>query len=471
MTKFKVKSTCLDTTTFDYDVLYTDHTYDYLLTSIVSGNDITIYDSLPVNDKTELIVYTNHIDALNTTLNSHLKLLGREKASIVLIDAKSGWDSAESMFVELGSVVGSYGIWCPESVVEIDQILSKVKSYGLYINYIAMNLNPLEFNYEIVRYCESKGLSIIGLNPMGGLLSSGRNIEAFTVPYLLGFSSAYSEIVVLSGRNQYKSAESGRYIEDNLIDKELDKNYILKKTINKPVKSISKAIYTSTRLFGDILPYDDPFLLLDPDYSVIEIGKSSKVISSKAIDSKKVKLGSVDDLDGEPKGIIKEVNDLLSILYYPSDGDIRSKFACAKYKVLDYLGYEFNTESGWIRNFSSIGSTILLVMVSKAPKTTGMLWWKKEEPGDVRNFCLYNDGTKFVFREIFDEEEKEEDVKPIEQTSNDLPLSEEEIAKKAEELVNNVKEQKEQDKIEKEELIKSIRSDIEKVNLESTETL
>lgn len=468
MTKFKVKSTCLDTTTFN--VLYTNRTYDYLLTSIVSGNDTTICDSLPVIDETELIVHTNHLDALNTTLNSHLRLLDRDSASIVLVDAKSGWDSAESMFVELGSTVGSYGIWCPESVAEIDQILSKVQNYELYFKYIAMNLSPLEFNYEIVRYCESKGLSIIGLNPMGGLLSSGRNIEAFTVPYLLSFSSAYSEIVVLSGRDQYKSVESSKYIKDNLIDKELDKNYILKKTINKPVKSISKAIYTSTRLFGDILPYDDPFLLLDPDYSVIEIGKSSKSISSKAIDSKKVKLGSVDDLDGEPKGIIKEVNDLLSVLYYPSDGDIRSKFACAKYKVLDYLGYEFNTESGWIRNLSSIGSTILLVMVSKAPKKTGMLWWKKEEPGDVRNFCLYNDGTKFVFREIFDEE-SQEDVKPVEQTSDDLPLNEEEVAKKAEELVNNIKEQKELDKLEKEELIKSIRPDSEKVNPESTETL
>lgn len=413
MTKFKIEGTCIDTSTMKGYVpaAILGSSFDYILTSIPANNDVLIKDYVGSFkfSETKLIVHASHLDGLCDTVKSHVELVGRDYVDILLVDSKADWKLAGSEVVGLGDRCKAWGIMEPESVEEVKKIVETVGSDSI-VKYIALTINPLEFNLDLINYCTDNGILVIGLNPLGGYLSAPRNITAFTVPYLLGFSAFYSDITVISGRNLDTADNDSLYLS-GLKGKDAGNNYVLKKSTNKPVKGVSQAVFTSFKLKDEIIPYDDPTMCLYADQMVLEVGKPSKKLKKTEPvqrppkDTDDVVLPGETDSSDSSK-FVEQANHLLNILHLPSDGDESSKFAVAKYKLLDLIKCDFSS-AVWSYDFSMIGKSVMMVLLTRKPVKKGMLWWKKEIPGDIRTFYLLQKEGKFVFREIFDDPEPE----------------------------------------------------------------
>lgn len=413
MTKFKLEGTCIDTSTMKgyYPESSSDSGFKYVLTSIPANNDVLIKDYVRSYNPatTRLIVHSDHFDGLDETVMKHLGLIGRDFVDILLVDSKADWKLAGSSVTNLGSRCKDWGIMEPESVEQVEGIIKTLGSDSI-VKYIALTINPLEFNMDLINYCSDKDIKIIGLNPLGGYLSAPRNITAFTVPYLLGFSAFYSNITVISGRDLDTASSDLQYL-NSLDDREAGNNYILKKTTSRPVKGISQAVFTSFKLKDEIIPYDDPMLCLFPDQTVLEVGKASKKLKKTEPvqrplkDTDNATLKKENDSPDNSK-FVESVNHFLNILHMPEDGNDSSKFAVAKYKLLELIGFDFDPTL-WTSDFSMIGKSAMMILLTRRPIKKGKLWWKKEVPGDLRTFYLLQKDDKFVFREIFDEQEPE----------------------------------------------------------------
>lgn len=409
MSKFKVQGVGLDTSTIDFDpgTSLAEDGYAYIYTSIPANNDYLIGNAVKsIKDSPPLIVYSNHFDGLGSLLSEHLETVGRTMADLLLIDGSApGWEngSAEELlhgWRDRDRLVKNFGIQSPLSVEQLE-ILTGEK--GLDLKYIALPVSPLEFNYDIIQWAYSKGIYVIGLNPMGGYLSGPRNIQAFSVPYLLGFCATYSDIVIVSGRSLTKSWEARVYL-DGLIGEEADSKYNLKKSISQVVKPLKKAIHTSVELkdLQATLPYDDPSLLLDKGWTTLSLGSAKSKIPPMAVLPK----------SEEGESVEEEIRHYLSIAYYPKDGDQGTIFSVAKYKVLKYLGLHYQGSQGWaISQIGRIGNSVLLVTVTQSDSLKGFFIWQTVVPGDEHTYLLVvpgEDPADIRFSEIQNEENSDE---------------------------------------------------------------
>lgn len=410
--KFKILGTCLDTTKIRFNPGTTnlEPDYTYIMTSLEANNDYMVGGLVKNNPGLPLIVCTEFLDNVRYALEEHLKLLGRDTIDLLLIGPNADYTKLEVI-----DQVKHLGLLNPPSV-------DFIKDKEFKVEFVALPISPLDFNMEIIKYCNENNIRIIGLNPMGGYLSAPRNIEAFSVPYLLGFCATYSEIVVVSGRDSSTAYTNAQYLK-SLVGKEGSIIYNLKKSVHKPVPHIKKAVYTSAIMDGEdyVIPYSDP------EFSV-------------SLESHYLKLGSYLEKLGEPNvkisDDVKEVDNYLKVLYYPKDGTLADKFAIARYRVLDYLtsafrDYTYNS----VDDIAKIGDNVFLITLEKAPKFKGHFIWRHLEPGDTRQFYLIlGMNGETLFKEVGksneslndgDEKKEEEKVPNNEEKTNNNKKQEE----------------------------------------------
>jgi len=316
MSTYKIKGVGLDTTNLDYIADVGD--FDYLHTSISANNGLIIRGILEESIAT-IITSIDFLDQSKVAIANHLFELGREKIDLLLINSSCDFEKYSDQVQELldSGLIDQIGLKNPNNPEEIERILKIIPK----IKYISIELCPLNFNYEVVKFCNERNIDLLVFNPFGGYISAPTLIDSFTIPYLLNFAAYYGTIVFLSSRELSSKAQKD-YLEP-LIDSEVEDEslYQITKSVRRLIKPIKKMVNTSIIVNEDItLPFkalqsslfsgNDLILSLDKTFYNI----NTNIEEDHAVTYIKEKL---EDKEGYnlPKDTGRD-NDSLSVLRY-----------------------------------------------------------------------------------------------------------------------------------------------------------
>ena len=375
---FKISGVGIDTTTMKFKPVDFDTVYGYIYTSISANNDYIIADYVSYMSGSSLIVGVDFLDGVEDLLFRHIKTLGREKADLVLIDAGCNWDNFNKEALLSSKVVGDLGIKNPTSVEQIEQLTLKLNEK---LKFIAFDLSPFYFNYDIVKYCNENNITILSFNPLGGYVSAAAMIDAFSVPYLLSFSGTYSSIVFLSGRDSYYARESKKYLE-GLFGKETKPIFTLRKNVSKLLKPIKRVVNTALKFDDSItINYDSPELLYDFDELQFSLGKLK--VDSMVIDDR-----TLTDVE-------KEVKDLFNVSSIPSDINSEGLFALYRYQAFNYIKVKYIESLGWSTEYVRLGDKMIAI---KVERTSEKGWFRKTRETEKINyfFAIMNGAPVFL---------------------------------------------------------------------------
>ena len=398
MMKFKVKGCGLDTTTTTYLFNNDEHDFQYIHTSISAENDYLLRKSLNEISGVLFSVEVDFTEKLPEMLKKHLEVLRISQIDMLFFQASLGKDKIQAAIEELRAdslPIINFGIKNPKNVKEIEELLDpeqKEPDFNKILVAVGMEISPTEFDLESVEYCKKYGIPLFGFNPFGGYTSAPRNIQALTVPYLLEFSAAHVDVVMLSGRDLYLATEDAKYV-GVLIDKEYENDkYKLTKKIHKPVSSLGKLVYTTIDFgHGYILPYEDPgFCTLGGDIR-------SKINKSEIVYPK-----TYNPLYEHQPDYVK-ILARLSELKYPEEWRNEIKLAYAKYEVMKYLREAY--PKGEV-DCTPIGKEILVIELHQPIIFKGTFFWRKVEiEQQDRVYLLFcNEKGEVMFREADQDE-------------------------------------------------------------------
>lgn len=403
MSTYKIKGAGIDTSTIDWEVSSKlMSTFDYVMTDIAANNEYL----LSISPTSILIVKAGYQDWLDEGLYNHIHSLGREQCDLLLINEGCELMDSTKELVSTG-LAKEIGI-CGSDLEKIKVTFKSMVEKKVPLTYIVIELCPFEFPLDILDWAKENDIMIISTNPMGGYLSAARNIAAFSVPYLLGFASTYSDIVLVSGRDVFHSRESAIYLK-GLIGKESAAIYGLKKKVSKGIKPLKEAVQVSIKIDDEIvIPLDNQLTGVGSNFSgsleySIKLGKTEMV------------LPETDRWSDDPVG--KELEDirvLLETLHYPEDGNDDVMFSIARFTVISYLN---NLFPDYEQSYSKFGKNVFIVALTKEARTVGKLWWKKNFPEITRRFVILMDGRKPHLYELQDRglrflKNENEDIKP-----------------------------------------------------------
>lgn len=372
---FKISGVGIDTTTMKFRPIESGVVYNYLYTSISANNDYIISDYVKSMSDSSLIVGIDFLDGIDEIIINHLRVLGREKLDLLLIDSSCDLSYLSKNSINRYTNQG-IGIKNPTSVDQIKE-LSKYN-----IKAVAFDLSPFHFNYDMINYCNENNIMIISFNPFGGNISSSAMIEAFSVPYLLSFSSNYSDIVFLSGRDTYYSDESKKYLE-SLIGKETKPIFTLRKNINKLIKPIKKVVNTSISFEDSInINYDSPELIYN--YEDIHFTLGNK------LDNNLITIDNETMTDIE-----KEVKSLFDVSHIPSDISLGGLFAIYRYQAFNYLSVKYLESLGWKTEYVRLGDNMIAIKLEREQKKG---WFKRSKETEYVNyfFSMLNNTPIFI---------------------------------------------------------------------------
>ena len=376
--KFKIKGVGLDTTTItETPVSGVYPNPDYVFTSISANNDYLLSDYLKsIKSKYSLITEIDFLDESENILQEHLKTIGLEKIDLLLLPDTLDWNLVMKKITVLedDKVIENFGVYNPSSLDKLKEIQKIVKNSGKELEFISLNISPLEYNHDILEYVENEDILVFGFNPIGGFLSAPRNIKAFSLPYLLGFSAYNSDIVMLSGRNIYESWKSSEYLK-KLVGKEGSPKYICRKNVSRNIKPLKRLIGTSVNINpGTIIPYTEDTFLMDPNDITITLGNPvSQYPVLKATDEK--------------DNLVKEINHYLESIHFPSDSSKQDDMAVVRYKLTDYLEIEYPKDSGWKFGYLRFGNTVMAISIWRDP-VPKRWFWSSGIPGERHSFFL-----------------------------------------------------------------------------------
>lgn len=372
MTKelFKIQGVGLDTTTINNVPERLIENLDllggcYIHTNPDSNNDYLIDKLVKSLPDSPLVVSINSInDQTDYIIESHLKTIGRDKIDLLLLDHNS---CKGDISVLAGLPIDNIGVKDLETLEEIEEIKKNID-----FKYISLDICPLNFNWPIIKWCQDNKIDIIGFNPFGGRLSSQSVIDAFSIPYLLGFSSNYSSIVMLSGRdiNFYLSDEIS-YLT-SLIGKETSPKYFIRKSVKKLYKPVKKIIGTSIVVDKNtIIPYNSPEMIYFGEDLDLTLGSASTLkLPEEAVDYVERDIRNyVDSLD-IPENLTKD-NEILSLI---------------RYRLYEYLKTKIKGKI----NLCRVGESEIIIQVIKETTRTEKKWFIKREVQDseISNFLL-----------------------------------------------------------------------------------
>lgn len=403
MTNFKVSGVGIDTSTIFYypseDRCNKDN-YDYIYTSISKGNSYIISNYIKSQPGATLISEIDYLNNFDSVIPDFLYEINRDKINLLLFNSNiENWEKYKNEVLENIAflkedcgLIEEIGLKNPKSVDEIKKINEIL---GFEVKYIALDICPFNFNYDIINWCYENKIHIIGFNPFGGYISSNNLINSFTIPYLLSFSSNYSDVVILSGRDLLYSSENFNYIKQ-LIGKESSPKYTLKKNVlGKLVKPFKKIINTSLIVSNNlILSYEEPEKLFYESDIDLSIGKY-KIELSK-----------------EKTAFEEEINTYISTLSIPEDSNDSGKITFLRYKLIPSL-CKSSSDKGQFRSikYLRVGDNNLIMTISFVVDSKKR-WFKKnllEESSKI--YILTIQDNKPYFFEV--ENSRSEDIENI----------------------------------------------------------
>lgn len=398
MMKFKVKGCGLDTTTTTYLFNNDEQDFQYIHTSIGVGNDYLLEKSLSTVSGTLYSVEVDFTEKLPEMLRNHMKILGISQIDMLFFAASLGKEKIQASMEELRKEslpITNFGIKDPKNAKEIEELLEPEQEnpdVSKLLAAVGMNISPTEFDLDSVEYCRKYEIPLFGFNPLGGYTSAPRNILALTVPYLLEFSAAHVDVVMLSGRDIYMATEDAKYVKA-LIDKEYEDNkYRLTKKVHKPVSSLGKLVYTAIDFgHGYTLPYENPsFCTLEGD------------IRSKINKAEIAYPETYSPLYETQPDFIK-IQARLVDLKYPDEWRNEIKLIYARDEVMKYLKETY--PRGEI-SCTSIGKEIYVIELHQPIIFKGAFFWRKVEiEQEDRVYLLFCTETgEVMFREADQDE-------------------------------------------------------------------
>jgi len=167
--------------------------------------------------------------------------------------------------------IKNVGIDRPESLTQLGEAAELIKSV-IIPTYISLNLCPLYFQKEIIDWAEENEVRVLGFNPFGGFVSSSSIIESFSIPFLLNFSAAYSEVVFLSGRDPYNATNYQDYLLSLVGEDRMENDMIeIEKSVNHLVKPLPQLVYMGLKMSdGSIIPISNPDSIFNPGELVFD---------------------------------------------------------------------------------------------------------------------------------------------------------------------------------------------------------
>ena len=348
--KFKVVETAIDLSPIKDMPFGGDDATDYVVTNIGSNNDFLLNKHHIGSNRgreVKIITIVDFTESLNEILLYHLDEIGRSNIDILLLSASSDWDS----FTPKKDLYNEVGVYMPSDVSQLENIKDK-------IGYVGLDISPLNYNYEVLQWCEKNEKKVIGFNPFGGFVSAPRNIKAFGVTYLLRFSAANSDIMVISSRNYREMCKDLDYIQSSLIGKDIEDDiYTMNKSMYRPVKEIKKAIYSSLIISDYLIDYNESDNLINSDIK-LSIGKKKELLPKKC--------GS--DLEKQ-----------LSLIHLPENISEGTKSSIIRYKAKEFLLTDHKPGDGWIIESYTINPRMILFNMSR-PAIKHRFWQKADPP-------------------------------------------------------------------------------------------
>lgn len=390
---FKVNAVGLDTTNLNYPSSLEPGEYEYIHINFGSNNDEFTSDLV----KTSRIFMTvKFLDHIQNAVMSYLKRNGIRNLNCILVDSKCNFEKDVDQLkglIDLGIVAeSSVGISQPESVERLEEI-SKI----LRFDYISLNICPLSFNAEVVKWAQEHDKKIVGFNPFGGQLSFPNIIESFTVPYLLGFIATYAEYIFLSSRDLVYSSNEKYYLE-SLIGEKSEKLYLFTKSLNKLVQPIKKAIKN--------------YLLVDEE-SVIEVEDPTFGFDKRelVISTTDIKIEVIPEPQVVGPGETPTPEKFINGLYVSEETDSKpegiddeSYLALLKYRIIDALEKYFNKRYGEFKGSCTVldhklcRNAVIITAEVDYIERSGI--FTVDRRAESYNFILYYKNGKFLFRKV-----------------------------------------------------------------------
>lgn len=404
---FKISAVGLDTTALNYPADLEPDEYEYVHINFNSNNDEFIKSI--VRDTRYIFMTVDFIDGLYNSIvdycgwNSLVCLKG------LLINANCDFETYKGEIVRLQNspyvAESGIGISQPETVEQLIKI-SKIIDF----DYISLNICPLNFNAEVIKWAEQHNKKIIGFNPFGGHISSADLIDSFTVPYLLGVIATYADYVFLSSRDLVYAASDRIYLE-SLIGCEFEKLYLFTKSLNKLNPPIKKAIKNYLIVDGEIvIEVEDPCFTFSKGELIISISS----LSAEEIPEPKLpgryeygphKGDFIMDIESiTPEEYINTQYITNFSINKPKDISETSYVSWLKYVIMNHLG-TYNSEKYKSLNGSCEvtsnkickNAIVINTFVSYIEKTGIFTVNKRAEES---NYLLYFKNGKFLFRKI-----------------------------------------------------------------------
>lgn len=300
--------------------------FGYVHTKIGTCNDHTISAFTEETVNKRLVTEINYTDLLEYSITTHLSAIGRSWIDILELPTTVNWDAnliTGLKSLEMSGLVYGVSIKNPESVEDIEKIQKVLNEGGVELEYVSLDLCPINFNYDIVSWCENNKVAIIGYNPMGGYINSANVINSFSVPYLLGFAATHCNIVFLSSRDVYKSTLSAKYL-NSMSGMWTESIYILKKNVKKLQKPLKRVVFTSAILGEDRhIPFNTPeFVPFDNNVS-ISLGKPHEITPEIE-----------ENAESELEIMVEEFK---KTIQYPMETTAEEKFYIAQSKIIGHI--------------------------------------------------------------------------------------------------------------------------------------
>ena len=389
MSDFKIKGLGLDTTTLDYVPVknYNDkNSISYVLTNPASNNDFIIKPYLDyLSPNTLLLTEVNYVDGVDDVLVSYLKHLGRTKYDVLFMNANLDYELFDTSIRDIYNTgtVSHFGLSRPENLDILKKNLEYLEAIGYPIESVLLDISPVNFQKDIIDYCNEKGLIIFSTNSFGGWLNSNITISTYTVPYLLEFAAYYSEVVILSGRDMcnvkydLEFLEQLMNIEEPTLFKPLDTPCPF-----TPIQRTEPIISTALKLGGDkIIPYKTPSYLFQANQVILS---SSNIFP----EIKQTREKTQTELD---------IDKLIPLVYKTPELGDDDYFVALRFKIEEFLEI---SHQGWKKSILKVTDKIMYIKFTE--EVTKFTWFGKSTKVDGKSneYLLYYAEGLFGFNEI-----------------------------------------------------------------------
>ena len=389
MTNFKLKGIGLDTTTLDYSPVkyyYDKASIGYVLTNPAANNDFLIKPYLEYLSEAFLLTEINYVDGADDILVSYLKHLGRTKYDLLFLNANLDYKYFDTSIKDIYSrnEIEHLGLSRPKDIDTLKKNIEYLEAIGHKVESVLLDISPINFQKDIIDYCIEAGITIFSTNTFGGWVNSNAVISTYTTPYLLEFSSLYSDVIILSSRDMCNVKYNIPFLEQLMKSEDI---YLEPLDIPCPITPVQKPtpiIFTALKLEGDkIIPYNTPNYVFQPD----------QLILGQTDIFPEIKLGR--DKTETEIGVEK----LIPLVYKTPELSDDDYFVSLRFKIEDFLEI---SHKGWEKEILKITDKIIYLKYTK--ETFRIRWFGKSTKIKEKSneYLLYYAEGIFGFVEILE---------------------------------------------------------------------